>query len=157
MKFPYYELPRNPSPAFPDARSWLVPIIPIKIRYEDKEFNVDGLADSGSSGCIFPQMLGLGLGIDVKKGPSQKIHGLGGATIIAHFHEVTLQLGRHSWKTYVGFSPYELGVGCLLGQRGFFSQFRVTFDRRSNVTIVRNHSFWHRLRSPDKGKDVRDF
>ncbi len=145
MKFPYVELPRNPSPAFPNATTTLQPQIPIRVRYGDKEFEIYSLVDSGAACCIFPLNLGLGLGIDVEKGPTQRIGGLGGKIINAHFHEVFLRLGRYSWKAYVAFSPDYLGTSSLLGQRGFFSEFRVTFDRRSRCTVIEKNNWWQQF------------
>lgn len=36
MKFPYVELPRNPSPAFPNATTTLQPQIPVTVQYGEK-------------------------------------------------------------------------------------------------------------------------
>lgn len=77
MKFPYHEFPRNPTQAFPDDTSRLIPLVPIVLRNGDKEFEIDALVDSGASSCLFAGMLGLGLGLDVEKAPFQEIYGLG--------------------------------------------------------------------------------
>ena len=140
MKFPFVELKRKPSPAFPKATTTIQPQIPIILRHNDKKFLINALVDSGAACCIFPQNLGLGLGIDVEKGPTQRIGGLGGKVIVAHFHHVTLELGGHAWRAYVGFSPDELGTSSLLGLKGFFSEFKVTFDYSSRSTIIKKNS-----------------
>jgi hypothetical protein len=140
MKFPYIEFPIDPSPAFPDRHSDLRPYIPILLKNGDKEFEITALVDSGASHCLFPQMLGIGLGLNVSQGPTQKIGGLGGKVITAHFHEITFQLGNVSWKAYVGFSPSALGTTGLLGHNGFFSRFKVIFDRSAACLIVRKRS-----------------
>jgi hypothetical protein len=105
------------------------------------------LVDSGAACCIFSQNLGLGLGIDVGKGPTQRIGGLGGKVISAHFHDVTLRLGRYSWEAYVAFSPAYLGTSSLLGQRGFFSEFKVAFDFKSRSILVEKRNWRQRFRT----------
>ena len=140
MKFPFVELPRTPSPAFPEATTTLQPQVPVVISNGSKKFEIYALVDSGAACCIFPQNLGLGLGIDVEKGPTQRIGGLGGKVIVAHFHEVTLKIGIYSWQAYVGFSPDRLGTSSLLGLRDFFSEFKVTFDYSSRCTIIKKNS-----------------
>ncbi len=140
MKFPFVELPRTPSPAFPEATTTLQPQIPIIIRNGSKEFKIYALVDSGAACCIFPQNLGLGLGIDVEKGPTQRIGGLGGKVIVAHFHYVMLELNDCTWRAYVGFSPDRLGTSSLLGLKGFFSKFKVTFDYSSRCTVIKKNN-----------------
>ena len=140
MKFPFVELKRNPSPAFPKATTTLQPQIPVILRNNNKKFLIRALVDSGAACCIFPQNLCLGLGIDVEKGPTQRIGGLGGKIIVAHFHHVTLELGSHAWRAYVGFSPDTLGTSSLLGLKGFFSEFKVTFDYSSRCTVIKKNN-----------------
>ena len=115
MKFPYQERPRSPSPAFPSSTSYLAPFIPITVKNNDKEIEVDALVDSGATGCLFPGMLGIALGVEIHKGPIQPITGLGNKEITAHFHDITLKLGNIEWKAYVGFSFDYLGATGLLG------------------------------------------
>lgn len=136
MKFPYHEFPRNPTPAFPGDACRLIPIVPVVLRNREKEFEIDALADSGASSCLFSGMLGLGLGLDVEKGPSQEIYGLGRGVVKAYYHKVILQIGNVVWEEYVGFCFENFPVDGLLGQKGFFSKFRVTFDCQSRTTSV---------------------
>ena len=140
MKFPFVEFPRTPSPAFPEATTTLQPQVPVTIRNGVKEFEIYALVDSGAACCIFPQNLGLGLGLDVEKGPTQRIDGLGGKVIVAHFHRVTLHLEKYTWNAYVGFSPDHLGTSSLLGLKGFFSEFKVTFDYSSRCTMIKKNN-----------------
>lgn len=136
MKFPYHELPRNPTPAFPKETSRLVPLIPIVLRNGDKEFEINALADSGASSCLFAGMLGIGLGLDLQRGPSQKIYGLGRGEVTAYYHKVTLQIGDVTWDEYVGFCLDNFRVDGLLGQKGFFSNFRVAFDYQARCVTI---------------------
>jgi len=145
VKFPYHELPRNPTPAFPKENGRLVPLIPVILRHGDKEFEINALADSGASSCLFAGMLGVGLGLDVQKGPSQKIYGLGRGEVTAYYHKVTLQIGAVIWEEYVGFCLDNFRVDGLLGQKGFFSNFRVAFDLRAGCITVNKRNIFQRL------------
>ncbi len=136
MKFPYIECPRDPSPAFPHADSFQRPDITINIKNGIDDLDVLALVDSGASHCIFSFNVGLALNINIESGPVQRITGVGGAVISAYFHDVTLQLEDVIWKAYVGFTTNKLGIGGLLGQNGFFSKFKITFDRTSSSLIV---------------------
>ena len=144
MKFPYKAFPRNPSEAFPDRTSELIPYLPITLSYAGKSFDTVALADSGASHCLFPGMLGVGLGIDVEKGAKQKIYGLGRGQVIVHFHEINLKLADCEWTARVGFTMNDLGTTGLLGQSGFFINFRVIFDRMENCVIVNKRTLLQR-------------
>ena len=145
MKFPYHELPRNPTPAFPKETSRLIPLVPIVLKNGDKEFEIDALVDSGASSCLFAGMLGVGLGLDVQKGPSQKIYGLGKGEVTAYFHKITLQIGDVVWNEYVGFCFENFRVDGLLGQKGFFSSFRVIFDYAAGCVVIHKRNFFQRF------------
>ena len=108
---------------------------------------MDALADSGASSCLFAGMIGLGLGLDVEKGPTQKIYGLGRGEVTAHYHHITLQIGGFSWEEYVGFCFDNFRVNGLLGQKGFFSNFRVTFDYEARYVSVSRRGFASKLLS----------
>ena len=144
MKFPYQEIPRNPTQAFPDLNSRLVPVVPVILKNGDKEFEIDALVDSGASSCMFAGMLGIGLGLDVKNGPSQEIYGLGSGSVRAYYHNVTLQIGNVVWQEYVGFCFNNFRIDGILGQKGFFSNFKVSLDYQERCVIVNPRNIFHR-------------
>ena len=145
MKFPYHEIPRTPTPAFPEETRRLIPLVPIVLRNADKEFEIDALADSGASSCLFAGMIGVGLGLDVLKGPTQKIYGLGRGEVTAYYHKVNLQIGNVSWDEYVGFCFDNFRVDGLLGQKGFFSNFRVVFDHKAGYVSIHKRNFFQKF------------
>lgn len=145
MKFPYQERPRKSSAAFPDVTSRLVSVIPVTLSFNDQSFTLDALVDSGADSCIFPGMLGVRLGIGVHNCPKQSITGLGAKVIEAHFHQVKLKVGNVECDVYAGFTFDTIGISGLLGQRGFFDNFRVTFDRVENCVIVNRRTVLQRL------------
>ena len=68
------------------------------------------------------------------------ISGLGARIIEARFHHVTLKIGNVEIQVYAGFSFDTIGIDGLLGQRGFFDNFRVVLDRADNCIIVNKRS-----------------
>ena len=145
MKFPYQEFPRNPTPAFPKDTHRLIPLVPIVLRKGGKEFEIDALVDSGASSCLFAGMIGLGLGLDVERGPFQEIYGLGRGVVKAYYHKIVLQVGNVVWEEYVGFCFENFRVDGLLGQKGFFSKFRVAFDYQSQTVAIHKRNFLSNL------------
>ena len=145
MKFPYQEFPKNPTPAFPKDTTELIPIVPVVLRHGDKEFEIDALVDSGASSCLFAGMLGTGLGLDVNQGPSKDIYELGRGSVKAYYHRVTLQIGNIVWQEYVGFCFDNFRVDGILGQKGFFSNFRVVLDYGAKCVVVRKPSIFQKL------------
>ena len=145
MKFPYHEIPRNPTLAFPDHNSRLVPIVPILLKNGDKEFEIDALVDSGASSCLFAGMLGLGLGLDVKRGPSQPIYGIGSGNVIAYYHNITLQIGNVVWQEYVGFCFDNFRIDGILGQKGFFNNFKVNLDYQAKCVMVHRRNMFQKV------------
>jgi len=110
----------------------LRPIIPLSIRQGNGQIRYEALIDSGADFCIFHAELGRLLGLDIEKGMRKKFGGVTGQTGIAFIHAVTLDLGGFEVETECGFSDdiSRDGYG-ILGQDGFFDNFKVTFDRRS--------------------------
>ena len=145
MKFPYQEHPRQPSDAFPNVTSRLVPFIPVTVIYHGKSITIDALVDSGADNCIFPGFLGVALGVEVHEGPKQLISGLGARVIEARFHYVQLKVRNVEIEVYAGFTFDTIGTTGLLGQRGFFDNFKVVFDRVDNCVIVNQRSFLQKV------------
>ena len=89
--------------------------------------------DSGSDHCLFPMSLVPSLGFDPLDMPSQPISGLGNSGNIAYFESVEIDLGNGvHFRTLAGFTKaLDGGRMGLLGQVGFFENFRVTFDYTS--------------------------
>ncbi len=106
------------------------PTVPIQISYKDKvTTSFQALIDSGSDRNLFPAEIGELVGLDIKKGETRPIHGIGGVKISSFTHEITLYIEKCKFVTMVDFS-YEQQVP-LLGREGFFSLFkRVDFNHR---------------------------
>ena len=133
LKFPYQKFPSDPNDAFPDYKQAERPVIPIKVKYQNKEVEYLALIDSGADFCMFHAEIGEYLGINIIKGKKLKFFGVTGDKQIAYFHKIKINVGGHDKECYCGFS-YELNkmpYG-ILGQRGFFDTFKVLMDYKKN-------------------------
>jgi hypothetical protein len=86
----------------------------------------EALIDSGATRSLFHADIASHIGLDIKSGEIEITQGIGGSET-TYLHEITLYLPGGSVKTKVGFKE-KLPVAGLLGMKGFFEFFRVTFD-----------------------------
>ena len=78
--------------------------------------------------CIFHGSLGRLIGIAVEKGEQDRTVGVSGQFTKIYMHDVSLHIpGGHVFKIRAAFSD-DLPIAALLGRRGFFEHFRVSFD-----------------------------
>ena len=94
------------------------------------------LVDSGADECLFHASIGRSLGIDIESGRYMKFNGIAGS-IEAYIHPLEIQLQDFSDRVIIkaGFTESE-GVDAILGQAGFFENYRICFDRsRSRVEV----------------------
>lgn len=119
MKFDYAEV-------FQIAR----PLIPVKIVFKDKFLLTEALIDSGSDYCIFPQEAAKVLNIPLKKAKMSRLTGFLEGKTNLFLYPVRLMIGNYTIEIVAGFaqemSPY---APCTLGQKGFFDNFKVCFNK----------------------------
>ena len=131
MRFTYKIIPLpKPHPAFPDERSAWMPYLPVRLSVTDgtPTPRIEALIDSGSAYTLFRADIGLALGLDVTGGIHTVTGGIvSGQAIDMYFHDVTLWLGADVIDITAGFSP-QMSIGAILGRRGFFEHFIITFD-----------------------------
>ncbi len=139
LKFPYkkFLLPERSS-LF--GHSYLRPILPIELGWKSKRLRYEALVDSGADFCIFDAEIGDYLGIDVRSGESFQFGGIqaGRQPATTYLHTVILAIGGQQQTVPVTFS-YDIadtGIG-VLGQRGFFDQFVVTFKLDKEVVELK--------------------
>src|SRR3989338_7612373 len=109
---------------------FLRPVIPVKLTYENRSVWYEVLVDSGADLCIFDAEIGEVLGLVVEDGEPQRVSGVAGQTSTYYVHKVVMEVGGHPRKIKAGFLPNVAGA-CnygIVGQNGFFDQFKVTFD-----------------------------
>jgi aspartyl protease len=93
--------------------------------------NCYAIVDSGADDCVFPASFASQLGLDLSRNTRTfRFGGVGSSNQVAYFFDLNVTFEQVvSYKMSVGFSPALEAVGIgLLGQNGFFENFRVTFD-----------------------------
>lgn len=107
-----------------------MPIIPVTLSREDFCVVTEGLVDSGATNCLFDARLARELGIpELEQGKKLVFEGVSGDCFTGYLHDVTLEIGGSRFHNVpVAFSREmpDNAVG-LLGQRGFFQLFPITF------------------------------
>lgn len=121
MKFPYKRY----------SGTILRPVIPILMRYGTRELQYEALVDSGADVSLFDWEIGADLGINIKRGISYEILGVGGGIVTYYFHFVSLAVDGILYRTKVGFTGNPTGQATpygIVGQKGLFDKFIVGFD-----------------------------
>lgn len=139
LVYPYVEDPHSSGVYDPD-NIVLRPVLEIEmlgpgLAPDDAPPRVAALVDSGAERTFAAPWLARAVGVDLQNAPEILV-GLGGASRRVRFADVTLRLiapdgtSTVDWQADVGFiESWEPPWGLLLGQRGFFSRFTVTFSR----------------------------
>ena len=148
MKFPYFV--KQPPPdlvrQIPTLRPILKPLIRVALRYKGKKHTLLALIDSGADACLFPRDVADLLGIDVRAGKRQNFTGIGDNNVVPfYFHEVEILIDKYQIKTEAGFSTKSIGESGNLGQRGFFDQFTIVFDRPNKVIEIKKPGLFQAL------------
>jgi hypothetical protein len=96
------------------------------------------LVDSGADFCIFKYEIGEILGLNVRSGDRIKFKGINGAVSTGYAHKVWLGLKGRAIKLPVVFtSAIKKGNLQVVGQLGFFEQFKVNFDYQKQTVVLR--------------------
>ena len=106
----------------------LRPVIPIEIEYNNLVTPYEVLVDSGADICIFNSQIAEVLEIDVLKGIKSQINGITGFPEDIYIHTIHIKLGSKHYKIDVGFIRISNTSYGVLGQKGFFDKFKVSFD-----------------------------
>jgi hypothetical protein len=94
--------------------------------------------DTGADACLFPLSLAIALKVDVLALPKAMTGGVGTASNVTYYADVTIDLGRGiRFSAYVGFTEglNAHGIG-LLGQADFFSVYDVHFCHKQNLFTI---------------------
>lgn len=91
----------------------------------------EALIDSGATRTLFHSHLARSLGLDLKSGQPEAMHGIGGREI-TYLHRVTLFVPGGPFVITAGFKE-DLPIAGVLGMQGFFEFFRITFDPDSKT------------------------
>ena len=114
------------------------PIIPITIIYKNRFVQYQALLDTGADYNVFHSDIATYLGINLTKGSLIKISGIGGETIKGYKHSLEIKLGKNLITTKIVFSKQiPSNAIAVLGNQGFFDQFRVAFDYKTKTISIR--------------------
>lgn len=128
MKFRYKKL----GPHF------LRPIIPVEFSRLGQSVRYEVLVDSGADCNVPPAEIGELLGLRIEDGSPNHLNGITGEDMPFYTHPVTMRIGTWSEAVLVGFMPNmpPFGYG-VVGQRGFFDRFKITFDHRRGEVVLK--------------------
>jgi hypothetical protein len=133
VRYPYKLWPlKRKHPAFPGERHSWIPILNVKISAAPQSpptLLFEAVVDSGSADTLFHADIAPQIGIIVDQGISAPRFGgiVKGQRMTVYFHDVHLHVGADVIKIRAGFSD-AMSVAAILGRRGFFEHFIVTFD-----------------------------
>ena len=125
MRYKYKQWP------LPDGTSDWSAILNVRIsnlaKHSPPSVRFEAIIDSGATDCLFHADIGRAVGLRIESGDVAETMGVTGAQLKIHYHPIGLHVADHILKIQAGFSD-QLPVLGLLGRRGFFEAFRVTFD-----------------------------
>jgi hypothetical protein len=99
-----------------------------------KQVEVGFLIDSGADDIFLNTRLAEALGVDITKGATKEYQGITSTPVVASEHSLSMNVepDTHQFKVVCSFLP-DLPVFGLLGQNGFFDNYKVVFKRYENV------------------------
>ncbi len=112
------------------------PLLEITVFTTTEEVPLMSIVDSGAEHTVFHSDVAERLGFDVTEHPKAVLEGVGGVED-GHMIRVGLRLGRHQWDSNAIFTDGVKPGSGLLGQRGFFEFFKVTFDYQERAMDIR--------------------
>jgi Aspartyl protease len=100
------------------------------------ELTIFALVDSGASETLLQRKIGEELGIDIESSERVEFQGVGGVTL-GYRHKVMLRLAgeKNGHEIECAFTALP-GIPALLGERGFFENYKVTFEKYKNIFSV---------------------
>lgn len=105
------------------------PYAEITIGHQGNEEPYLALVDSGADINVFSASLANDLGINLKNGRPLSVRGATGESETFYMHPITINVAGVAFETEAAFADIpHLELAGLAGQRGFFDQFRITFD-----------------------------
>jgi hypothetical protein len=127
MQFNYRKEPDHTKP----KKDWIKrPKLQVKLFNGSLSTDLICLVDSGADDCMFHSSIGDVLGIDLKSGSLKRFGGIAeGVVVDCYLHPIELQIYGFSERISVvaAFSD-QVGAGGLLGQSGFFENYKVDFE-----------------------------
>lgn len=138
-EYAYTAIEMTPTAVYPSGKTAYRPIVSATvIASNGNAVRSLVLLDSGADACLFPMDLADQLDLDVSRLPHFLTGGVGSNSNVTYYDTVMVDLGDGiRFEAYAAFSQGLNGVGLgLLGQSGFFEQFRVEFDLKRKTFLI---------------------
>lgn len=120
-----------------DGQLISLPILPIRLSCNRKKQDVWALIDSGADISVFNYSIAHILDIDVEKGRLLDLRGLVGGDVTSYVHQVNVTVqGLASIDIPVAFTMSDTPDMAILGQKGFFDNFQIRFQRYKNLIEI---------------------
>ncbi len=137
MKFQYAKIPTSDP-----RRQWISrPMLPIVVIHGARSTAVSALIDSGADRSLFHVSIGDEIEIPREAGEEEVFGGIEGGVVRAELHRVKIEIvGMEGAVEFVAGFTGAPGVSAILGQDGFFDQYRIKFEKDHDafeVTPVR--------------------
>lgn len=128
MKLKYRKIPDLIS----RSKKWISrPYLRVRLFYGSGHKDVLSLVDSGADYCLFHSSVADELGIDLRTGWPKEFGGIAaGEPVQAYVHAVQMQIEGFTERVEIeaAFADPD-AIGGLLGQAGFFDNYKVTIER----------------------------
>ena len=111
------------------------PIIDITLKTKKTQITLKALVDSGASYSVFRAEVADFLGIDIEKGRSLYLEGIGGR-ILGYLHTISAVVINKTYKIRIVFSREFTVSFNILGRDNFFEPFLITFCEKLKKTII---------------------
>jgi hypothetical protein len=125
LKVPYKKLPNAQGGIEKHAFLNVQIARPEKNAPRTKRFEV--IIDSGASRCVFHTDIGQSIGLDVMSGAIEPTYGVSGEATNTYLHDIAFYAPGGIIQITAGFTA-NLPVAGVLGMKGFFEHFKITFD-----------------------------
>ena len=112
------------------------PLVPVTLRARE-ELTIYALVDSGAVVSLFPEDIADAIGLDLSKGEILYLTGVGGYIKGKHVPDVEVMIGAFRLRIPVVFVPYMPIELAVLGRKGFFETFEITFREWERKLIIK--------------------
>lgn len=141
----------------PNGKSVKRPLIPVTFMNGEASFETAALLDSGADICAMNQEMAEVLGLDLS-GKRELCYGVtGSAEAVLTKVTITIERGHERYPMTI---PIKVLLTDnmkipLLGQLGFFDEFKITFDKRANKVTLKKMVSRDRRTRVDRDRTFR--
>jgi hypothetical protein len=121
----------------PDGELIRLPAISVRLTCNKQHQDVYALIDSGAELCVFNSSIAKTLKIVVTKRQPLSLSGLVGGSVPGYLHQLNVSMqGLPSVDLLVAFTETGDPGMPILGQRGFFDNFQIRFQRYKDLIEI---------------------